>query len=330
VNFRAALASLQTEAPVSGGHYQRRLDADSPLALFAAVLHPGLAPALLAEVSQEALLEVGKFPACRGLAFEIKAVGPGTGRSLVTWYPKSKADHDVFLSLAEDLQIASCDSAAEKSALLALIDRLSAWQTFLGREGRLLSRPEQEGLIGELTLIGSLLDLGHEEGLILSHWLGPEAAAQDFVFPNVSIEVKVSAPRPNATLLVSNLRQLDETLVPALFVALVSFEEESGGLTLPQVVHSLRARFSGSRLRLFENRLLKTGYRDEDSSHYAQAYLSNGFSWFAVRGDFPRLRRSEINGNITDAQYQVRLDALLPFQVEEGQVLSLLNSTAHE
>lgn len=327
MNFREALLSLEAESSASDGHYQRRLDASAPLALFAAVLHPVLTPALLAEVSQETLLQVGRFPACRGLAFEVRSAGPGSGQSLVKWYPKSKADHEVFLTLAEDLRIAASEPATEKSALVALAERLSAWQVFLGREGRLLSRPEQEGLMGELTLMGRLLDEGYEGELVLNHWLGPEAAPQDFVFPSVSIEVKVNSMRPNAALQISNLRQLDETLVPSLFLSLVTFEEESGGLSLPQVVQSLRSRLTAALPRLFENRLLKAGYRDDDSSHYAQVYLCRGFSWYGVHSNFPRLRRSDVQGDVVDAQYQIRVDALPPFQVEEGQVLLLLNSS---
>ena len=324
MGFREALSLLQAEGVAAGGHYQRRLIANSPLALFAGLIQPGLVPALLAEISQDSLARVEKFPTCRGLAFEVKSLGGGVSR--VLWYPRSKADHEVFLSLADDLHLATQDTDSEPAGLLALVERLSAWQVFLGREGRLLSRPEQEGLMGELTVLHRLLDLEFLTPFVLQHWLGPEAGDHDFRFSSASLEVKAASSRPNMALQVSNLRQLDELLVPHLFVALLLFEEEVGGLTLPQQVQSLRSRLSGSDLKLFENRLLKTGYRDEDARHYAQPYLLRSFSWLKVQGDFPRLRRSDIDASVVDAVYQVRVDALAPYQVEEAQVISKLRS----
>jgi len=324
MNFREALSLLQTEAVVAGGHYQRRLSATSPLALFAGLLQPGLVPALFAEISQESLAKIERFPTCRGLAFEVKSLGGG--QSQVLWYPRSKGDREVFLSLADDLHLATCDSSTEKLGLMGLVDRLSAWQVFLGREGRLLSRPEQEGLAGELTVINRLLDLEFPELFVLQHWVGPEAGDHDFRFPKVSLEVKAASARPNLSIQISNLRQLDELLVEQLYVALVLFEEAVEGLTLQQLVQSVRNRIGGAGLKLFENRLLKTGYHDEDGLHYAQPYLVRNFSWLRVEDDFPRLRRSDIDSNVVDAVYQIRVDGLMPFQTEEAAVTTKLRS----
>lgn len=324
MNFREALSLLQAEAVVAGGHYQRRLSATSSLALFAGLLQPGLVPALFAEISQESLAKIERFPTCRGLAFEVKSLGGG--QSQVLWYPRSKGDHDVFQSLADDLHQVTCDSSNEKLALLGLVDRLSAWQVFLGREGRLLSRPEQEGLAGELTVIHRLLDLEFPIPFVLQHWVGPEAGDHDFRFAKISLEVKSASARPNMALQISNLRQLDELLVEHLYVALILFEEAIEGLTLPQLVQALRSRIAGADLKMFENRLLKTGYRDEDGRHYAQPYLVRNFSWLRVEDDFPRLRRSDIDSNVLDAVYQIRVDALMPFQTEEAAVTSKLRS----
>ena len=324
MNFREALTLLHTEAVVAGGHYQRRLSATSSLALFAGLLQPGLVPALFAEISQDTLAKIERFPTCRGLAFEVKSLG--AGKSQVLWYPRSKGDHEVFVSLADDLHLVTHESSTEKLALLGLVDRLSAWQVFLGREGRLLSRPEQEGLAGELTVMHRLLDLAFPAPFVLQHWVGPEAGDHDFRFSQISIEVKAASARPNMAVQISNLRQLDELLVEQLYVALILFEESIEGLTLPQLVQGLRGRVTGVDLKMFENRLLKTGYRDEDVRHYAQSYLVRNFSWLKVQDDFPRLRRSDIDSNVLDAVYQVRVDALMPFQIEEATVTSNLRS----
>lgn len=324
MNFREALALLQAEGVAAGGHYQRRLSATSPLALFAGLLQPGLVPALLAEISHESLTKIERFPTCRGLAFEVKSLGGGL--SQVLWYPRSKGDHEVFLSLADDLHLVTCDSSTEKLGLLGLVDRLSAWQVFLGRDSRMLSRPEQDGLAGELTVIHRLLDLEFPALSVLQHWTGPEAGDHDFRFSKVSIEVKAASARPNMAIQISNLRQLDETLVEQLYVALTLFEEAAEGLTLPELVQSLRNRIAGADLKLFENRLLKTGYRDEEARHYGQPYLLRNFSWLKVENDFPRLRRSDIDSNVLDAVYQIRVDALMPFQAEEAVVTSVLRS----
>lgn len=324
MNFRAALALLQAEDTAPGGHYQRRLSASSPLALFAGLLQPGLVPALLAEVSQDALAQVERFPTCRGLAFEVKSLGGG--QSQVLWYPRSKGDHEVFLSLADDLHLATSDCSSEKVGMLGLIDRLSAWQIFLGREVRLLSRPEQEGLAGELTVVNRMLDLAFPIPFVLQHWVGPEAGDNDFRFSKTSIEVKAASVRPNMSLQVSNLRQLDDQLVEQLFVALVLFEDAIEGMTLPQLVQSLRSRIPMPDQKLLENLLLKAGYRDEDSRHYAQPYLLRSFCWLKVKDEFPRLRRSDIDSNVLDAIYQIRVDALMPYQVEEAEVISKLRS----
>lgn len=324
MNFREALSLLQTEAVAAGGHYQRRLSSTSPLALFAGLLQPGLVPALFAEISQDSLAKIERFPTCRGLGFEVKSLG--SGQSQVLWYPRSKGDHEVFLSLADDLHLATYDSSTEKLGLLGLVDRLSAWQVFLGREGRLLSRPEQEGLAGELTVIHRLLDLHFPASFVLQHWVGPEAGDHDFRFSRISLEVKAASARPNMAIQISNLRQLDELLVEELFIALILFEEAIEGLPLPQLVQSLRGRLDGADLKTFENRLLKTGYRDEDARHYAQPYLVRSFAWLKVQDDFPRLRRTDIDSNVLDAVYQIRVDALTPFQTEEATVTSKLRS----
>lgn len=329
MNFREALSLLQAEQGKKGGHYQRRLSPTSPLSLFAGLLQPGPTPALVAEISHESLAGVEKFPACRGLAFEVKSMGGGY--SQVLWYSRSKADVEVFLSLAEDLRLATQDAISEKLGLSTLMERLTAWQVFLGREGRLLSRPEQEGLMGELTIINRLLNLAFPEFFVLQHWVGPDAGDHDFRFSSISIEVKAASVRPNLSIQISNLRQLDELLVPELYVALLLFEDALEGITLPQLVQGIRSSMSGAHLKLFENRLLKTGYLDEDARHYAQPYLLRSFHWLLVQNDFPRLRRSDIDSSVLDAAYQLRVDALMPYQTPEGDVLSKLrNELPHE
>lgn len=280
------------------------------------------------EVEKEAVPAKSFFPYTRGFSVTAEAMDPGrTGRTRLLLSLVEERYRDVFIALAHDVlhHLERTDSA--EGAVGALLGRLGRWQTFLKQhdpEG--LSITERRGLYGELRVFRRLMELGLAPSHAISGWRGPAASSHDFQLHAGSIEVKASAAVTPAGFRVNNAKQLDDTSVPVLILALALVDEsESSGSSLPDLIAEIEAMLPDRSLPAWEEALTSVGYLRVQSDRYSlPKYVDRELRLYRVGDGFPRLLESDLPEGVSDVSYTVALGAITGFRRDESELEALV------
>ncbi|OOV87319.1 PD-(D/E)XK motif protein [Oceanospirillum linum] len=224
---------------------------------------------------------------------------------------KQTASIDIFLTLAARLTDELSDVEHPITGYGVIRKVLIVWRAFFSSEKKMLSISEQTGLAGELILAILFMDNSIEVATVIRAWKGSERSHHDFQLPLASVEVKATIAHNIETVSISSLRQLDPTGTQKLFLAQVAMDShDHGDQTLPHLVKNIRQRlssFPAYRLE-FEEKLLASGYRDKDESHYSQqSFQVRKVRSFCVDDNFPKLTHNSIPEGIVEATYQINL-----------------------
>lgn len=224
---------------------------------------------------------------------------------------KQTASIDIFLTLAARLtdELSGVDYPITGYNVIRKV--LVVWRAFFSSEKKMLSGSEQTGLAGELILASMFMDNGIELATVIRAWKGSERSHHDFQLPFATIEVKATIAHNIDTVSISSLRQLDPTGTKKLLLAQVAMDShDHGEQTLPHLIKSIRQRlslFPADRLE-FEEKLLASGYRDKDETHYSQqSFQVRKVRAFLIDEKFPKLTHDSIPEGIVEATYQVNL-----------------------
>lgn len=228
---------------------------------------------------------------------------------------------DLFAAVCSDClrAVIRGEDEGEDDLLSVVAARLSAWRAFLRDQAGALSRSDMIGIVGELLLLGQLLDIGADA---LDAWKAPDDGLHDFELAGDNIEVKTSLGGARQ-LHVSTLDQLDDAGLASLHVAHVRLIEVPDGETLADIADRIETRLSGERARgAFRNALLRRGLAPGADDDVGPRVRLAGTDFYAVREGFPRLRRGEVALGIAEATYQLEVRALTEFQADGAAVLS--------
>jgi hypothetical protein len=218
---------------------------------------------------------------------------------------------DVFLTLAARLCQELVSEQLPITAYGIVIDVLKHWQQFFSPERKALSQSEQTGLAGELVFMSQLLDRGIPQYTVLKSWKGSDKSHHDFQFQRLAIEVKATTAVNTELVSISSLRQLESLGTETLYLSQVALDvHEHGDTTLPDLVDHLRAVFSASSIDqlLFEEKLVKGGFRDEDVQHYSSpSYTLRKVRTFEVDAEFPKVTTRDVVDGVLAATYRISL-----------------------
>nr|WP_321297105.1 PD-(D/E)XK motif protein [uncultured Sphaerochaeta sp.] len=240
-----------------------------------------------------------------------------------------EAYEDIFLSMLRDLLqvIQASEEDADGFQLFQLvIDRIVAWQNFLGKSRLLTLTKEQEiGLWGELFVFLKLLEFGLSPYLLCNMWTGPENAPQDFIHFDVAIEVKTNVNQLLKRVKISSLEQLDASQFNALFlVCNILKVDEIEGRTLSSMVSAIRDRLSENDLiHNFQNKLIAYGYIEEYSLYYDTPYSAQEQVLYQVDSMFPVLTPSNVPKEVVSALYTLDLSQCNPSVIFEEIVAKI-------
>ncbi|WP_315806823.1 MULTISPECIES: PD-(D/E)XK motif protein [unclassified Bradyrhizobium] len=214
---------------------------------------------------------------------------------------------DVFEVLAADLVEVVRQAATPAQAVALGVARLEAWQAFLRSGRRGLSREEQIGLIGELTVLELLAaEIGYEAAV--EGWFGPLDGIHDFSRSGIGIEVKAVAGGGNL-MRISRLDQLDRRGLSTLLVARPRFQEAPEGRTLVTASRDIRNALDQSAAGVrpvFDDRLLRAGLIEVDrQASPLFSFVLQDLYGFEVREEFPRLTGLSVPAEIVDASYSL-------------------------
>jgi hypothetical protein len=233
---------------------------------------------------------------------------------------------DIFEVLVVDLLTVASSSNSPDHAIQQAIRRIEAWQVCLRIRRRGLAREEQAGLLGELAVMEFVQA---EIGLAatIAAWRGPLGGIHDFQAAGVAVEVKATIGLSHH-LRISRLDQLESSGLHALVLLRVRFQETPEGLTLPEVIGSLRrkigADFPGAAAE-FGDKLMRTGYLDADAEIYGGTRtVLNEMQGFRVEEGFPRLTGATVPPAVVDAAYSLDERQLGGFRISGEELHRLV------
>ncbi|MDZ4392986.1 PD-(D/E)XK motif protein [Cypionkella sp.] len=303
-----------------------------PVAIEVGCHFPGGREALIVSFPRTTLPGRSSLPDGKG--FDVVTVRDAAlfaDRTAIALVRRSEGSLDIFTVMATD--VLRCLEAAEttnpRDLAEAFIGRVSDWQAFMARKRRPLSHERQLGLMGELWFLDWLLDKGMGAAAV-DCWQGPMHAAQDFLIGAGAVEVKSSITGGTFLARINSIEQLDTERSP-MFLAALRFEVADDGVDLVGMVAHLRARMADAGLtRVFEALALLSGYLDDHSEHYLRKLRLSDARAFAVREDFPCLRRHAVPAQIRKVVYTLDVDAIQQPAISLEDVLFTLGLMQHE
>lgn len=237
---------------------------------------------------------------------------------------------ELFISMVCDI-VGAIDDASEAGALeprllKAFLGRVRAWQQFMSRGARPLSPEAELGLVGELYFMTQLLDAGVSPESVLSGWVGPDDAPQDFLLGNGAVEVKATMSSSGFPVKIGSLEQLDDAVASPLFLAAVRFAARESGFTLPEIVAEVECRLKGESgvVDLLYERLMVAGYTEAHSAQYCRRFDPKDRRVLLVTEGFPRLTTGAVPVGVTRAVYEINLDHVGNFLCNLDEALSQL------
>lgn len=257
----------------------------------------------------------------RGIGIDLRADGNAHQRLVLAL--ENEVDRDLFESLCRTLVAALGAATDSPSAFAVALAHLRRWKAFLsGRAAQLLSPEEVRGLFAELIFLLELLDDGRDAAAAVEAWLGPEKSHQDFIFGNTAVEVKSLSGTERSTVRISSEDQL-ESLNDDLFLRiyrLSALAEAPGARTLNALVQAIEKRLAAAEaLEAFDRRLVTHRYAplpDYDEPEFVVSEVRT----YRVEGEFPRLMRSQLPEGVAKVTYDIRLEAIAPYECDASAV----------
>lgn len=260
-----------------------------------------------------------RLPKLRSMAI-LNSNAPGTPALLVALTDPSC--RELFARLCRDVVLAAEQAESEEAALDRMLARLGRWRHLLRGGGDGLLPPEAQcGLIGELTVLGFLLDRLDPAAAVRA-WTGPLDAPKDFEIGAVCIESKARRGQSKPSVRISSAAQLDDGGLDALFLHVLDLDRtpEPDGVTVVEVARVILRRLSDAdtdaALR-FDELLAATGLRCEDDYREHRWRLGSS-RFYAVRNGFPRITAVMIG--INDVIYSIALTSCSEFEVSASAV----------
>ena len=234
---------------------------------------------------------------------------------------------DAFLKVCVDI-IASLQDVSDKSCRKACIYRLEKWSSFLRPARSRLSLEEQKGLIAELMFLHRDALCMYDEADAIKGWVGPDAAARDFAYGQLFVEVKSKRSSANSKIVISSAEQLNVNSTERVYLYVVELNEipsdSAEGFTVTDVVAMARKAIESPLQRaLLDSKLAEVGFFDEDD--YSDARWSEGaVNYYEVVEGFPRIDSASCMPGVSGVKYQVDLDYCVDYLVDREQVMRMM------
>lgn len=236
---------------------------------------------------------------------------------------EKQVDRDLFLGLCETL-IASLVPVNDSAVALAVsLTHLKRWKAFLaGRKHRILTPEEVRGLFAELHCLRTLYARRLTQVVAVDAWCGPDDVHQDFIFGNTAVEVKSLSGRERNAVRISSEDQL-EGLSDNLFLVihrLSNTPDSERAQSLNDIVRTIEHELTETEaLDQFSKKLATFGYAPL-SDYDTPRFLISGTQGYRVEGKFPRLTRSLLPEGIARLAYDIKLEAIEPFECDQEQI----------
>lgn len=267
------------------------------------------------------------FPEWRGMTFE----------NIVLDIPKKGTNHlkisltdnqyrDVFSYVCSDLinNIKTCKSDSEIKNEFK--EFLYKWTVFFkNTNGSILSDSRQLGLWGELNWLHTLLKSNIKSEVSLKSWIAPDKRVYDFDIDSQVVEVKATRTKEPRKIIINNEKQLNDIGLKSLHLLVFSAKTGKKRVgSLPEIVERIKKSIDEkSLLRIFENKLIKSGYLKIHEKKYMSAFIIEKIELFKIRDGFPRI--ITLPKGTGDIKYSILISSCMDYQVSLENYLKELS-----
>lgn len=266
-------------------------------------------------------------PKFSSLAIEHRLRGDGTWLLLLQLQSMS-AFHE-FATMCAELVSRSQAEADERSGLDSFLVCLDHWRNlFRPVRDDLLSEEQIRGLAAELLCMLRLLGPQRPWAEIIHGWVGPLKAPQDFNLSGlVYLETK-SVHRGSKSIRISSLEQLD--VADARLLVTTHVLERTVGLTstatftLGDLCREIETCLTGSfdLLDEFHAKLKKAEFDILEPTYAEYSFLERPPRVYEVSQGFPRIVRSDVRPGVGQAEYDLEILGMQPFELELDAVFA--------
>lgn len=254
--------------------------------------------------------------AVHGIGVDLRSGDVGRQRLVLTL--ENEVDRDLFEGLCRALASALEHATDSASSLAIALAHIRRWKTFLSGRVQYLSAQEIQGLFAELAFLLELLDRPVPTIAALDAWLGPDKSHQDFIFGNSAVEIKSLSGIERSTVRISSEDQL-ESLNDALFLRiyrLSNLPDAAGARSLNATVEAVQARLGEAEaVEAFDHKLVAYGYAPMPDYDQPRFVISD-MATYRVQDGFPRLIRSQLPTGVEKVAYDIRLEAIAPYECD--------------
>ena len=275
---------------------------------------PDQCEALLAGFSTSVISRNEKLP--EGLGFHVTRAN--AEQDGLTWLALTRSPNgnlELFSAVVSDVLhvILATGTEDHSRQLRAFLGRIRAWQEFMRKGAVPLSAENEVGLVGELTMMEKMLDVGMTPEAAIRAWSGPLDGLRDFELGFGAIEVKTTIASAGLVAKIGSLEQLDDTNCKPIFLGAVKYALTESGQTLPEKISAIRARLESDPITLseFDDRVLAAGYMPAHSPQYHRRFSLRQISMLEVGENFPRLMHGNVTPGVINARYEINLEPLL-------------------
>lgn len=275
---------------------------------------PDQCEALLAGFRSSVISRNEKLP--EGLGFHVARVN--SEQDGLVWLALTRSPNgnlELFSAMVSDVlrAILTTGTGDHSRELRAFLGRIRAWQEFMRKGALPLSAENEVGLVGELTVLEKMLEVGMAPEAAIRAWSGPLDGLRDFELGFGAIEVKATVATAGLVAKIGSLEQLDDTNCKPIFLGAVKFALTESGHTLPEKISAIRARLESHPITLseFDDLVLAAGYRPAHSPQYHRRFSLREIVMLEVGENFPRLMHGNVKPGVISARYEINLEPLL-------------------
>lgn len=200
--------------------------------------------------------------------------------------------------------------SADRSEPVATCQKvLDEWRALLRASSQGISRETIVGLVGELEVLRLLAATDPVKAL--DSWLGPSMSVHDFVLGGAELEVKTTTSVDGNFVFISNIDQLDPTLVGSLHLVVVHAREDPRERSLDERIDDLVAL--GMPHSALLHKVASTSYVYGSGIATGDRFRIRSVRAWRVGDSFPGLRRGELGEarlkGVSKLRYELALDS---------------------
>lgn len=279
---------------------------------------------LYLEFSREALTNF-KIQRINGMSISIKEAPFINKEKQYIYIQNDSNNEDIFVAFSSSLSDALSNTKSYFEAFNKLNDTLKEYKDYFANQTPSLSKIEEQGLYCELYELSNLIDKFGEK--IILNWLGPSKNKRDFVFNKCAIEVKSTSTQLNCLLKISNENQLDNQYpkeLCGLFLSVYIIEEENEGYDVASLANEIYQKIESVQLRHTFSLLLLKMKVDIEQYKPNFKFKIQKKTYYRVDDSFPKITKSNVDSNICNVSYSIKIDNLSKFIIDEEKVYEQL------